>query len=181
MSYRYGLLSTQRAVRWLTVLSVIIGQVAVMTKGADAYRETGFLFGPSPSAAEVYDHATGRALLIPGLPIDPPRPRDDAVRMAIIDSGVISTHPQLRTLVIAEKAFAGGDPVDRIGHGTLVALQSIRQHADPEMQRILGDRFSYPALLSGRRSANGESGHCCNPLGCGRRSTSRKLELRLPW
>lgn len=109
-----------------------------------------FLLGPSPAAIDIFDPTSGRALLVPGLRLPPPVPSDGAMRIGIVDSGVIAAHPQLAPLVIAERAFAGDDPQDTIGHGTQVALQAVRSHADPEIQRLLGDRFSYPAILSAR-------------------------------
>lgn len=121
-----------------------------MAAASGSTQQSGFLLRPSPSAADIYDQASGRALLVPGFPLTPPPPKRDAVRIGIIDSGVISAHPQLKPLVVAERAFAGSDPLDRIGHGTLVALQAVRSHADPQTRQLLGDRFSYPAILSAR-------------------------------
>nr|WP_067293745.1 S8 family serine peptidase [Marinobacterium profundum] len=109
-----------------------------------------FLLGGSPSLEEVYNPVTGHALLIPGVPQLLPTPSADAVRIGIIDSGVLADHPQLRNLVVAMKSFAGTDPADNIGHGTLVALQTLRLHADPEIQGLLGEKFEYPALISAR-------------------------------
>ena len=67
-----------------------------------------------------------RVLLTPGVPLPPPTPEEDAIRIGLIDSGVLAEHPQLRTLIVAEKAFVGADPTDRIGHGTLMALPDIK-------------------------------------------------------
>jgi len=109
-----------------------------------------FLLGDSPSLEEVYNPQTGHALLLPGVPESPPPPSANAVRIGIIDSGVLVDHPQLRNLVVAMKSFAGTDPADNIGHGTMVALQTLRSHADPAMQELLGDKIEYPALISAR-------------------------------
>ncbi|MDH3379666.1 MAG: hypothetical protein OEQ39_22290, partial [Gammaproteobacteria bacterium] len=116
----------------------------------DDSQRNGVLLGDFPPINEIYDRESGRAMLIPGLPLPPSAPGEDAIRMGIIDSGVMADHPQLTTLIVAEKAFAGSETVDRIGHGTLVALQSVRNHADPEIQKLLGDKFSYPAIVSAR-------------------------------
>lgn len=90
----------------------------------------GELLGSSPSASEIYNPANGDVLLLPGVPLFPPPPRPDVVPMGLIDSGVIAEHPQLKGLVIAQKDFAGNDPVDRIGHGTIVALQFLKPLAE---------------------------------------------------
>ena len=44
------------------------------------------------------------------------------VRVAVIDSGVDATHPELAARIVASKSFVGGSAtVDRQGHGTFVA------------------------------------------------------------
>jgi subtilisin family serine protease len=105
------------------------------------------------AAAELYDPGTGKALLVLGVPLDPPPPAPDQVRSGIIDSGVLADHPQLRNLVVAQKDFTGDDPVDRVGHGTLVALRLLESHhgnlkklmtEDPELAAKLVDS---PALV----------------------------------
>ena len=113
-------------------------------------RPLGMLMGTSPTASEFYNPKTGQLLLLPGVPIPPPDPPDDAMKIAIIDSGILSDHPQLRTLVIAEKSFVGPSPKDTIGHGTFVALQVIRVHADPDLQELAEFRNIYPKLISAR-------------------------------
>jgi TolA-binding protein len=109
-----------------------------------------FLLGGSPSLEEIFNLETGHALLVPGVPLSPPPPSANAIRIGIIDSGVLSGHPQLRNIVVAMKSFAGNDPEDSIGHGTMVALQSLRQLAAPEIRELLGDTFEYPALISAK-------------------------------
>ncbi len=74
--------------------------------------------------ADLYDAQTGKVLLIPYAPLDPPPPPPGARPIGIIDSGIEPNHPQLRNLVVAMKDLTGGsDPVDRTGHGTMVALR----------------------------------------------------------
>lgn len=110
----------------------------------------GSLMGSSPTVSDLYNPATGHMLLLPDVPIPPPKPDDDATILAIIDSGVLSDHPQLMPLVIAEESFAGSTPRDTIGHGTFVALKAIQVIADPVHHKALRDPNVYPKLLSAR-------------------------------
>ena len=51
----------------------------------------------------------------PDLPVLPP------VRVAVIDSGIDKSHPELTRRVIAARSFVGGTANDLDGHGTFVA------------------------------------------------------------
>ena len=51
----------------------------------------------------------------PELPILPP------VKVAVIDSGIDKSHPELVRRVVAAKSFVGGTANDDDGHGTFVA------------------------------------------------------------
>jgi tetratricopeptide (TPR) repeat protein len=68
----------------------------------------------------------GTIRLMSGVPL-PPRIKGVRTKIAIIDSGMFSEHPQLVGLVAVQKDFTdGNDPHDEAGHGTLVALQTLR-------------------------------------------------------
>ncbi len=118
--------------------------------------DCGILLGENweGSASDLYDPATGKALLIPGIPINRPPPSPDRIRRGLIDSGVLPDHPQLRHLIVAMKDFAGDDPIDRVGHGTVVAIL-LSSDADapelasghPELSAIL---VSSPAIVSAK-------------------------------
>ncbi len=110
----------------------------------------GILMGHSPTTLELYNPETGQVLLLPGVPIPPPTPANDATIIGIIDSGVLSDHPQLQTLITAEKSFFGPNPRDEIGHGTFVALQTIRIRADPAFKELMKYKPTYPKLISAR-------------------------------
>jgi len=48
----------------------------------------------------------------------------DGVKVAVVDSGVNSSHPDLAGKIVAERDFSGsGSPTDGIGHGTFVASE----------------------------------------------------------
>jgi subtilisin family serine protease len=44
-----------------------------------------------------------------------------AVRVAVIDSGIDFSHPELKGRVVAQRSFVGGSVADSFGHGTFVA------------------------------------------------------------
>lgn len=113
----------------------------------------GVLLGPSPTIDEIYDPETGQVLLMQGLPLDPAKGGVGSVSIGYIDSGVLKDHPQLRGLVVEEKAFVGTDPKDRHGHGTTVALQGLRPHfefADSQRPNLDGSKLRPPPIISAR-------------------------------
>ena len=86
----------------------------------------------------------------------PRRRRRIRFEAALLISGVLADHPQLRNLVVAQRDFTGDDPVDRVGHGTLVALRLLELHhgtlkklmtKDPELAAKLAGS---PALVSAK-------------------------------
>jgi hypothetical protein len=48
-------------------------------------------------------------------------PRLSPVRIAVLDSGIEQSHPELKGRILDARSFVGGTPVDTDGHGTFVA------------------------------------------------------------
>ena len=142
----------------LVALSCLHGGLPfTLVEGASRQEGTGLLFGEFPLLSDIYDARTAEALLVPGVPLPPPQPDDSTPRLGIVDSGVVAAHPQLRTLIVTQRAFAGSDATDTLGHGTLVALQLLRGfqqtlEALPEgFRQSLGAHGPiYPAIVSAR-------------------------------
>ena len=125
----------------IPMLIVLVFACTVKMAVANELTErTGYLFNNSLPIPihEIYDPSSGQGLFASGVPLSP-KPTENGPRIGIIDSGIMAEHPQLRTLIVAEKAFAGSDPTDKIGHGTLVALHLI----NPQV-------IYYPAIVSAR-------------------------------
>jgi subtilisin family serine protease len=78
--------------------------------------------------------ANGASLTYPGAPAGGRAPQD-AVRIAVIDSGVAVRHPQLEGYVLDSADFTGEGPDDVHGHGTAVALVAVfgSRAAQPEV------------------------------------------------
>jgi len=71
--------------------------------------------------SDVYDSRTGLYLHL-NLP---PLSKDydgSGLTTAVVDSGVLSEHPDIRPRLVESVDFTGEGPEDRIGHGTKVAL-----------------------------------------------------------
>lgn len=61
------------------------------------------------------------------------------VVVAIVDSGIESTHPMLQGLIVAEKNFTTGpDPGDRFGHGTWCASAAVGKYWDSPVGPLQG-------------------------------------------
>ena len=78
------------------------------------------------------------------------------VKVAIIDSGIDGTHPELASKIVAAKSFVGGSPlVDKEGHGTFVA--GIVAAATNNGQGIAGIAFPAQLLIAKVVGADGAS------------------------
>lgn len=76
-------------------------------------------------------------------------PDSSSTRIAVLDTGIDSTHPSLSDFVSTSlgKSFVGGDTGDRAGHGTHVAgtiasygeVSGVMQHATLIPVKVLGD------------------------------------------
>jgi hypothetical protein len=88
--------------------------------------DTGFLLENDEIRIEsIFDPKTQVYSLMPGLPIETQQVSPTIIE-AVIDSGVLREHPQLKASLIDEKDFTGEGPGDRIGHGTMATLVLLR-------------------------------------------------------
>lgn len=79
----------------------------------------------------------------------PPAPPTSAVRVAVLDSGILSNHPLLAPALGDARSFVASDsPVDQDGHGTFVA--GIALYGDVEAARESNSFIPPFWLLSGR-------------------------------
>jgi subtilisin family serine protease len=109
---------------------VVAGFVATLTCAHAEKSGRGFLLGgvsgggasvPKEGDIKLKDQQ-GRWYLVQGIPENPPPYTDKSVTVAIIDSGVLVDHPQLKGLIAEQRDFTGEGVADRIGHGTLVTI-----------------------------------------------------------
>jgi len=63
----------------------------------------------------------------------------NAIRFAVIDSGVLLDHPQLRGLIVATRDFSGEGISDRDGHGTVDAIIATMAQALVEPEKKESD------------------------------------------
>src|SRR5262249_18674809 len=77
------------------------------------------------------------------------------VKVAVIDSGIDGTHPDLTGRVVAAKSFVGGSPyTDEEGHGTFVAGEIAANPAN--MVGIAGLAFNARLLVAKVVDASGD-------------------------
>jgi subtilisin family serine protease len=77
----------------------------------------------------------------------PEPPTLDLVRVAVIDSGIDGTHPELASKIVASRSFVGGSPLtDEQGHGTFVAGEIAAELNNG--QGIAGIAFSAELMIA---------------------------------
>lgn len=113
------------------LLSLVLALHLAAANAADVGE---LLWEPGMKATE------GSKLVFPGAPKHG-KASANALRVAVIDSGVAPGHPQLAGYVLEAVDFTGEGLEDRLGHGTAVALVA-----------AFGDRLPQPevALLSAK-------------------------------
>lgn len=130
------------------ILICIIFLLALLNSGCSVKRP-GFLLsesastganGPREGDIKLRDEHGGW-YIVEGFPVNPPPFTDQSITVAVIDSGVISDHPQLKGLIAEQKDFTGEGPEDRIGHGTVVTIIFVGSYLT-NSERILGVRDS---------------------------------------
>src|SRR3712207_5454948 len=113
------------------VIALILALAAFATRGVIA-QPIELFEREAPPVTELYDAAAGRFAVPAGdwsgslawlrrgrrLP-------DDRPVMAILDSGVIASHPFIAPVLREALDLAGEGPEDRVGHGTFVTLISL--------------------------------------------------------
>jgi subtilisin family serine protease len=80
--------------------------------------------GPKEGDIQFRD-SKGHWYLVQGIPVNPQPYNDQSQVLAVIDSGVLPDHPQLKGLIAEQRDFTGEGPEDRIGHGTLVTILTL--------------------------------------------------------
>lgn len=113
-----------------TKLMMLIISLLVLSNSAWAAERHGFLLGgpagtgangPREGDIKLRDEHGGWNIL-EGIPVNPPPFTDRDPTVAIIDSGILADHPQVKGLIAEQQDFTGEGSEDRIGHGTWVTI-----------------------------------------------------------
>lgn len=98
--------------------------------------------GPREGDIKLQDEH-GHWYVVSGISVNPPPFTNRSTTVAVIDSGVIADHPQLKGLIAEQQDFMGEGPEDRIGHGTVVAILVRLPTASvpPELRHLPPPRF----------------------------------------
>jgi serine protease AprX len=147
---RYNLVVKKR-LKSGAVLQVTAGQLDALQRDGDVDKLSGDV--KIRSSMAVTNEAIGADQVWAGHP-GVPALSGKGVAVAVLDSGISSTHQAVKGRVIASVDFTGGDGVDRFGHGTHVAgiiagqagrtadtqhLQGVAAGAYLVSLRVLGD------------------------------------------
>ena len=128
------------------------------------------LVAPAPAQAAVCDTAPAKAPVFKGTPAEDavyapdrlaPLATGKGIRVAVIDSGVDATHPQLRGQVLSGADFLHNDPNGRqdcVGHGTAVAsLIAAAPAADTGFQGLAPGARIVPIRISEQTEIDGKA------------------------
>jgi len=113
-----------------TIVTILLIILLVLLNNAFAAERHGFLLGgpagtgtngPREGDIKLRDQ-NGNWYMVQGIPINPPPFTERSTTIAIIDSGILADHPQVKGLIAEQQDFTGEGPDDRIGHGTIVTI-----------------------------------------------------------
>ncbi|MFC7275024.1 type VII secretion-associated serine protease mycosin [Paractinoplanes rhizophilus] len=144
------------------------------------------LVAPAPARAAECEQAPPKAQVFKGTPPEDevyaperlaPLATGKGVRVAVIDSGVDATHPQLRATVERGADFlhgGGAGDQDCVGHGTEVAsIIAARPAADTGFQGLAPGATIVPVRISEQKEIDGKA--------VGDRGTPRQFAQAIDW
>ncbi len=135
----------------LLTLWAAVGGAALAQAAEPPVQRPGRLLDGGGEGRVVLHDAQGRWFGVAGFSALTGTEAHAPLSMAIIDSGILAEHPQIRGLVTLTKDFTGEGIADRLGHGTVVAILAARSAETA----LPGDRFLPPLLIAKVAYADG--------------------------